>query len=152
MAQLLVVYKEIEQLRLNHERQKDRRETTISYDEKPGIQAIANLAADLAPVSGKYPKWARDYEYKRLGTVSLMAGLDLYDGRVHAIVRDRHRSREFIEFLEEVDRSYPSDWRIRIVPRQSFCPCIQGKPSSGCAVERSDLTFSLHPSMTPGLT
>ena len=115
MAQLLFVYKEIEQFRLNHERQKDRQGTTISYDEKPGIQAIANIASDLAPVSGKYSKWARDYEYKRLGTVSLMAGLDLYNGRVHAIVRDRHRSREFIEFLEDIDRCYPSDWRIRIV-------------------------------------
>lgn len=115
MAQLLLVYKQIEQFRFDREKQEHRRETTVSYDEKPGIQAIANIAADLAPVSGKYPRWARDYEYKRLGTVSLMAGLDLYDGRVHAIVRDRHRSREFIEFLETVDSNYPSDWKIKIV-------------------------------------
>lgn len=115
MAQLLFVYKEIEQFRLDRKLQEDRRETTISYDEKPGIQAIANIAADLAPVSGQYPQWARDYEYKRLGTVSLLAGLDLYDGHVHAIVRDRHRSREFIEFLENVDRGYPPDWKIKIV-------------------------------------
>lgn len=48
----------------------------LSYDEKPGIQAIANRSDDLMPVetSGVIK---RDYEYKRLGTVSLLAGIDL---------------------------------------------------------------------------
>jgi hypothetical protein len=41
--------------------------------------------------------FARDHEYKRYGTVSLLAGIDLLTGKVHALVRDRHRSREFIE-------------------------------------------------------
>lgn len=115
MAQVLVVYKEVEIFRLTPEKNENRREATISYDEKPGIQAIANIAADLAPVPHKYHAWGRDYEYRRLGTVSLMAGLDLYDGHVHALVRDRHRSLEFIEFLQEVDQCYPSDWKIKLV-------------------------------------
>jgi YD repeat-containing protein len=115
MAQVLFVYKEIEHGRLIGEKNEDRRETTVSYDEKPGIQAITNIAADLAPVSHRYTAWARDYEYKRLGTLSLLAGLDLHDGHVHALVRDRHRSREFTEFLEEMDHYYPSDWKIRVV-------------------------------------
>jgi hypothetical protein len=42
----------------------------------------------------------RDNEYKRCGTVSLLAEIDLMSGQVHALVRDRHRSREFIEFLK----------------------------------------------------
>lgn len=115
MAQVLVTYKEIEVFRQTPENNKNRRETTISYDEKPGIQAIANVAADLSPVPHKYRAWGRDYEYKRHGTVSLMAGFDLYDGHVHALVRDRHRSREFIEFLEEIDHYYPSDWKLKLV-------------------------------------
>jgi len=115
MAQVLVVYKEIEVFRQTAEKNENRRETTISYDEKPGIQAIANVAKDLAPVPHKYSNWGRDYEYKRLGTVSLLAGLDLYDGHVHVLVRDRHRSVEFIEFLEEVDQYYPSEWKIKLV-------------------------------------
>lgn len=114
MAQVLVMYKEIEVFRQTPET-KNRQETTISYDEKPGIQAIANVAADLSPVPHKYAAWGRDYEYKRHGTVSLMAGLDLHDGHVHALVRDRHRSREFIEFLEEIDHYYPSDWKLKLV-------------------------------------
>jgi len=115
MAQLLFVYKEIEVFRQNPEMNENRRETTISYDEKPGIQALANVAADLAPVPHKYAAWGRDYEYKRHGTVSLLAGLDLHDGHVHALVRDRHRSREFIEFLQEIDQYYPPDWKLKLV-------------------------------------
>jgi hypothetical protein len=37
------------------------------------------------------------------GTLSLLAGIDLLTGKVHALVRDRHRSREFIEFLKLLD-------------------------------------------------
>jgi hypothetical protein len=62
-------------------------------------QAIKNIAADLLPVPGKYPTQSRDYEYKRLGTVSLLAGIDLHTGEVHPLVRERHRSCEFVEFL-----------------------------------------------------
>jgi transposase len=114
-AQVLYVYKEIEVFRQSPEKKENRQETTVSYDEKPGIQAIANIAADLAPVPHQYVTWARDYEYKRHGTVSLMAGLDLHDGHVHALVRDRHRSREFIEFLEQIDHYYPSEWKIKVL-------------------------------------
>jgi hypothetical protein len=46
----------------------------ISYDEKPGIQAIATTAADLAPELGAYATFARDHEYRHDGTVSLLAG------------------------------------------------------------------------------
>jgi hypothetical protein len=71
----------------------------VSYDEKPGIQAIATTAPDLPPEPGVHATFARDHEYKRHGTLSLLAGIDLLTGKVHALVRDRHRSREFIEFL-----------------------------------------------------
>src|ERR1700739_3111918 len=49
----------------------------VSYDEKPGIQVIANTAPDLPPVAGKHACVARDHEYKRLGTLSLLAGIHL---------------------------------------------------------------------------
>jgi len=112
MAQVLVVYKEVQQAR---EGSYQGNHTVLSYYEKPGIQAIANIAPDLAPVAGKYAAWGRDYEYKRHGTLSLLAGIDLYDGHVLGLVRDRHRSREFIEFLAMADSYYPSDWRVRII-------------------------------------
>jgi hypothetical protein len=83
----------------------------ISYDEKPGIQAIANTAPDLPPVANEHPCVARDHEYKRHGTLSLLAGIDLLTGQVHACVENRHRSREFIGFLKKLDAAYPSDTR-----------------------------------------
>ena len=87
----------------------------ISYDEKPGIQAIATTAPDLPPVPGLHPSFAREFEYERHGTVSLLAGIDLVSGKVHALVRDRHRSREFIEFLKLLDAAYPADTAIKLI-------------------------------------
>lgn len=112
MAQVLCVYKEVELQNISEAPQK---EVTVSYDEKPGIQAIKNIAADLLPVPGKYSTLSRDYEYKRLGTVSLLAGIDLHTGNVIPLVRDRHRSKEFIEFLAMLDNTYPKDWKIKLV-------------------------------------
>lgn len=88
---------------------------TVSVDEKPGVQAIKNIAKDLAPVAGKHSAIGRDYEYKRLGTVSILAALDLHTGHVIAQVHDRHRSREFISLLKELDAYYPPETIIRIL-------------------------------------
>lgn len=117
MAQVLHVYKEIELINKSQEVNdlSKRKQTTLSYDEKPGIQAIANVAAELMPQPGRYPTRSRDYEYKRLGTVSFLAGIDLHDGRAIGIVRDKHRSKEFVEYLELVDQTYNADWKIRII-------------------------------------
>jgi transposase len=87
----------------------------LSYDEKPGIQAIENTAPDLPPVPGKHAAIGRDHEYIRHGTVSLLAGIDLLTGEVLGLARKRHRSAEFIEFLELADAHYPAGARIRIV-------------------------------------
>jgi uncharacterized protein YwbE len=88
---------------------------TVSIDEKPGVQAIENTAPDLPPKSGQYPAVGRDYEYKRHGTVSILAALDLHDGHVTARVEERHRSREFIALLKDLDAYYPPAATIRII-------------------------------------
>jgi transposase len=87
----------------------------LSYDEKPGIQAIGNTAPDLPPVPGRHARVGRDHEYKRYGTVSLLAGIDLLSGEVLGLVRDRHRSAEFVEFLRLAHQHYPPGARIRMV-------------------------------------
>lgn len=112
MAQVLCVYKEVE---LRRESGDSQMAPVLSYDEKPGIQAIGNTATDLPPVPGKHPAIGRDHEYVRHGTLSLMAGIDLLTGQVHAHVVERHRSREFIEFLKVVDQAYPPGVTIRVV-------------------------------------
>jgi transposase len=56
----------------------------------------------------------RDYEYRRHGTVSLLTGIDLVTGHVWGLVKDRHRSAEFIEFLR-LDDKYPPTATVRII-------------------------------------
>jgi hypothetical protein len=73
---------------------------TLSMDEEPGVQAIKNIAPDLMPERGKQSRVTRDYEYKRLGTLSILAVLDLHDGHLIARVHDKHRSVEFISLLK----------------------------------------------------
>ena len=87
----------------------------LSVDEKPGVQALANTAPDRSPVPGRHQSHARDHEYVRLGTLSLLTALDLRDGQVYGLVRPRHRSAEFIELLQLVDAQYPPHWRVRII-------------------------------------
>ena len=87
----------------------------LSYDEKPGIQAIENTAPDLPAVPGKHSSVGRDHEYIRHGMLSLLAGIDLMSGEVLGLVRKRHRSAEFIEFLTLANTHYPVGARIRIV-------------------------------------
>ena len=87
----------------------------ISYDGKPGMQAIGSTAPDLPPKPGVHAVFARDHEYKRHGTLSLLAGIDLVTGKVHALVKDRHRSCEFIEFLQLVNSVYPPSSAIKII-------------------------------------
>jgi transposase len=87
----------------------------ISYDEKPGIQAIGNRYPDLMPVPGKYTTLSRDHEYIRHGTISLLAGIDLLTGEVHYKIFDKHRSVEFIEFLKSLDLIYSKHIKIVII-------------------------------------
>jgi transposase len=122
MAEVLCVYREVEVLKKAHAKSnkgKSNRQgksvAIISCDEKPGIQAIATTAPDLPPEPGIHPTFVRDHEYKRHGTLSLLAGIDLLTGKVHALVRDRHRSREFIEFLKLLDAAYPAGTAIKLI-------------------------------------
>lgn len=86
----------------------------LSYDEKPEIQAIATTSDDLMP-NEKHPTINRDYEYKRLGTLSLLAAIDLQTGEAIPLVRDKYSSTEYIEFLKLLDDKYPKGDKIRIV-------------------------------------
>jgi transposase len=116
MAEVLCVYREVEILKAAAASKKPTKAVAIvSYDEKPGIQAIATTAPDLPPKPTIHTSFARDYEYKRHGTISLLAGIDLLTGKVHALVKDRHRSREFIEFLKLLDAAYAADTAIKLI-------------------------------------
>jgi len=115
MKEVLLVYQEVH-LQNDSQNTDDKKQVyTVCVDEKPGVQAIANVAPDLPPQPKQYPQIARDHEYKRLGTASILAGIDLHDGHVFAQVQHRHRSSEFIGLLKEIDARYPLDAQIRII-------------------------------------
>src|SRR5467141_417191 len=119
MAEVLCIYREVQVLKKAAAKPKKKKPgkpvAIVSYDEKPGIQALATTAPDLPPVPGVHATFARDHEYKRHGTLSLLAGIDLLTGKVHALVKDRHRSREFIEFLKLLDAAYPARTAIKLI-------------------------------------
>ena len=114
-AVVLHTYKQVELLQQISEEGKPLDMMIISYDEKPGIQAIGNKYSDLMPVPGEYVTVSRDHEYVRHGTISMLAGIDLLTGIVHYKIFDKHRSIEFIEFLKSLDSAYPKHIKIVII-------------------------------------
>jgi hypothetical protein len=112
---VLHTYKQVELLQKMSKEGKLLDMAIVSYDEKPGIQAIGNKYPDLMPLIGQYPTLSRDYEYERHGTISLLAGIDLLTGTVHYKIFDNHRSEEFIEFFKHVDSIYPQDIKLIII-------------------------------------
>lgn len=120
MANVLHVYKEVELVNNLRDGLVSATEVglgmvTLSYDEKPGIQALAVTTPDRPPVVGKHASHLRDYEYVRLGTVSLLAGLDLHTGKIVEMVSDTHSSADFIAFLQQLDGAYAEHQTIRLV-------------------------------------
>ena len=117
MHNVLLVYKQL-QLQFDEDGMliisEDNSVHVLSYDEKPGIQAIATTSEDLMP-DEKHATISRDYEYKRLGTLSLLAAIDLQTGEAIPLVREKHSSQEYIEFLQLLDDKYPKGDKIRIV-------------------------------------
>jgi len=117
MAIVLHIYKEVEVVNEYRQGEAGRQleMVTISYDEKPGIQALGVTTLDRPPVVSTHASHLRDYEYKRLGTVSLLAGLDLHSGKVIETVSDTHKSADFIAFLKKLEEAYPAPQKIRLV-------------------------------------
>lgn len=118
MHEVLLVYKQIEMLFDENGElfipAGEQDVHTYSYDEKPDIQAIATTGKDLNPTL-ENGTIKRDYEYKRLGTVSLLAAIDLLTGEAIPLVRDKHTSDDFIDFLKILHRKYPEGDVIRII-------------------------------------
>jgi len=117
MHNVLVAYKQVE-MQFDEKGQiipsEGKKVNTISYDEKPGIQAIANKSPDRMPTAANGYR-QRDYEYKRLGTLSLLAGIDLLSGEAIPYISETHKSKDFIEFLKIVDSKYPKEEKIRFI-------------------------------------
>jgi transposase len=119
---------------------------TVSVDEKPGVQAIGNTAP---PVAGEHSTIARDHEYARYGTWSILAALDLHDGHVTARVEERHGRVEFIALLQDLDAHYPPDCTIRLV-LDNHSSHISKETRAYLATRPNRFKYVLTPTHVPG--
>lgn len=85
----------------------------LSVDEKTQIQALDRTQPGLPLSSGKIASHTHDY--KRNGTATLYAAYEIATGKVIGQVTDRSRSKEFIRFLNKIDRQTPKDQKLHIV-------------------------------------
>ena len=79
-----------------------------------------------------------------------MAGLDLMTGHVHRVVVERHRSREFVAFLQQLDGAYPAGARIRLVLDNHSAHVSKETRAYLTTDGRTDSSSSSHPSTAPG--
>jgi transposase len=85
----------------------------LCVDEKSQIQAL-DRTQPILPLRPGIPE-RQTHDYKRHGTTTLFAALNLIDGNIIAECLPRHRHQEFLRFLRRIDRSVPSDLAIHIV-------------------------------------
>ena len=85
----------------------------LSVDEKSQIQALDRTAPLLPMRPGQAER--RTHDYVRHGTTSLFAALDVATGRVIGECHRRHRSREFLRFLETIDHTVAADLDIHLI-------------------------------------
>src|SRR5246127_5349003 len=121
MAEILCVYRQVAMLRGQAESGESQGEDSggslaiVSYDEKPGIQAIATTAPDRPPLPGKSPTVMRDHEYERHATLPLRGGVAPPAVPVHARAKDPPRPRKFSGFKNLLDPTSPADTAIEVI-------------------------------------
>lgn len=89
------------------------RALVLCTDEKSQIQALDRSAPILPLRPGQVER--RTHDYRRHGTTSLFAALDVASGKVIGECHRRHRSTEFLKFLDTIDRAVPSDLDIHLI-------------------------------------
>jgi len=89
------------------------RAVVLCVDEKSQVQALDRTQPLLPMRPGQAER--RTHDYKRHGTTSLFAALDIATGTIVGKCMPRHRSQEFRKFLDEVERSVPADLDVHVV-------------------------------------
>jgi transposase len=89
------------------------RAVVLCVDEKSQIQALDRTAPILPMLPGTPQRATHDY--KRSGTSSLYAALDITSGKVIGALHSRHRAIEFKKFLQTIDREVPSELDVHLV-------------------------------------
>src|SRR4030042_758406 len=85
----------------------------LCIDEKSQIQALDRTQPGLPWKKGRCGTMTHDY--KRNGTTTLFAALELLEGKVVGQCSARHRHQEFLKFLKRLDREFPGDVALHLV-------------------------------------
>ncbi len=85
----------------------------LSCDEKSQIQALDRTQPGLSMKKGRCGTMTHDY--KRNGTTSLFAAMNVLDGTIISQCQSRHRHQEWLKFLRLINRSVPSDKEIHLI-------------------------------------
>lgn len=85
----------------------------LSVDEKTQIQALDRTQPMLLLKPGKVER--RTHDYKRNGTTSLYAAFNVLTGEVTGKVTERHRAKEFLDFMRQIERSTPKDLDLHVI-------------------------------------
>jgi len=85
----------------------------LSVDEKTQIQALDRTQPMLPLRPGQIER--RTHDYKRNGTMSLYAAFDILTGKVIGRTTKRHRAKEFLDFLRQIDRSTPRELNLHLI-------------------------------------
>lgn len=83
----------------------------LSVDEKTGIQAL-DRNQPVLPLKPHGKVKNIPFEYKRLGTTSLLAALDVHTGQIQGKCEKRHTNQEFLNFLKQLERTYRKKGRM----------------------------------------
>jgi transposase len=85
----------------------------LCADEKSSVQALDRTQASLPMVKGRGETMTHDY--KRHGTTTLFAALDVLTGMIISQCQSRHRHQEWLKFLKTIDRQVPKDLQIHLI-------------------------------------
>ena len=109
----------------------------LSIDEKSQIQALDRRSADEEGTR-------RHHDYKRHGTTTLFAALNVLDGTVIGQNMQRHRHQEFIRFLNRIERTVPADKAIHAIV-DNYAAHNKDKVRAGSPAIRAGLSTSHRP-------
>ena len=147
MAEVLCVYREVEMLKraaAANPQAPIEAVAIISYDEKPGMQAIGTTAPDLPPAPGRHAGFGRDHEYVRHGTISLLAGHRSADRQGSRQRRGSPSLARVRRVSQTPRRGLSAEHRDHADPRQSLRAYLQGNPRLARRPARGPLQFRLH--------
>ena len=116
------------------------RALVLCADEKSQIQALDRTQPTLPMRPGQAER--RTYDYKRHGTTSLFAALDVATGKVIGELHRRHRATEFRKFLDRIDAEVPSDLDVHLILDNYTNP--QDATYPPLAAQTSALSLALH--------